>query len=212
MSRTSTNQSSKKGPATPGLRERRRRENLSRIVEAASHVFATHGFERTTMEMVAQRAQMGKASLYHYFPTKQSLFLEMLKQSNDKLARAVNHAISNKPENKSPNIALILNAAIEAFREQRTLLGLFLALHAGGTKYLKSLVGEQILADIQGVHQPIMEHLSCLLGPNSEKVKPIIISFLLGLAIRVIHGSDKDAAQEVEVFTEMLQDISKRSS
>ena len=164
------------------------------------------------MEMVAQRAQMGKASLYHYFPTKQSLFIAILKQANEKLAQSVNKAISKNPTNEPTDLSVILNAATKAFREQRALLGLFLTLHAGGVNHLKSLVGEQILNEIQMVHRPIIEQLDNLLGTDNNKLKPIVLSFLLGLAVRVIHGSDTDAAAEVAFFAKMINANSKRMS
>jgi AcrR family transcriptional regulator len=43
------------------------------IVNAAMGVFTRHGFRDTNLQRVAAAAGMGKSSLYHYFPTRESL-------------------------------------------------------------------------------------------------------------------------------------------
>ncbi len=44
------------------------------IVEAARKRFAHYGFSKVTMEEIATDVEMGKASLYYYFPNKENLF------------------------------------------------------------------------------------------------------------------------------------------
>lgn len=58
--------------------ERRQREKearRARILEAAERVFHSRGPELTTMEDVADEAQLGKGTLYLYFKTKEDLLL-----------------------------------------------------------------------------------------------------------------------------------------
>jgi AcrR family transcriptional regulator len=58
-------------PARPDLRDRKSRA----IVEAAARVFAENGFEAARMASVAERAGIGKSTLYEYFRSKEELFL-----------------------------------------------------------------------------------------------------------------------------------------
>jgi TetR/AcrR family transcriptional regulator len=44
------------------------------IIEAAKERFAHFGFSKVTMEEIASDVDLGKASLYYYFPTKEDLF------------------------------------------------------------------------------------------------------------------------------------------
>lgn len=44
------------------------------IIEAARDRFAHFGFSKVTMDEIASDVQLGKASLYYYFPTKEDLF------------------------------------------------------------------------------------------------------------------------------------------
>ena len=54
-----------------GLRERRREE----ILAAATREFARRGYDRTDLQLVADRMGVGKGTVYRYFPAKEALFL-----------------------------------------------------------------------------------------------------------------------------------------
>lgn len=61
-------------PAIP-LREQHRQDTRRHIVAAARGLFQSAGFAGTTMEAVAERAGVSRATLFNYFPSKQSLLL-----------------------------------------------------------------------------------------------------------------------------------------
>jgi len=58
-------------------RERRARTRAA-LLRAAGRVFAEHGFHQATLEAVAAAAGVSKGALYHYFPSKEQLFLALL--------------------------------------------------------------------------------------------------------------------------------------
>lgn len=49
------------------------------ILQAALEVFAELGFERATLQEVADRARVTKGALYHYFDSKDELFIELVR-------------------------------------------------------------------------------------------------------------------------------------
>ncbi len=58
------------------------------IIDAARDRFAHFGFSKVTMDEIASDVELGKASLYYYFPTKEELFkavitLEQTELKND---------------------------------------------------------------------------------------------------------------------------------
>ena len=57
------------------------KENL--ILQAARKRFAYYGFSKATMDEIARDVGMGKASLYYYFPTKESLFKAVISNEQD---------------------------------------------------------------------------------------------------------------------------------
>ncbi|MGC8596060.1 MAG: TetR/AcrR family transcriptional regulator [Candidatus Kryptoniota bacterium] len=57
---------------------RRKREIEFRkkvIIEAAREVFSKKGYDGTTIDEVAEKAELAKATLYKFFPTKEELYL-----------------------------------------------------------------------------------------------------------------------------------------
>ena len=49
-----------------------------RILDAAAHVFAEHGYAAGTTNRIAERARISIGSLYQYFPNKDAILLELL--------------------------------------------------------------------------------------------------------------------------------------
>ncbi|WP_130797436.1 TetR/AcrR family transcriptional regulator [Streptomyces otsuchiensis] len=62
--------------APPGLRELTRRTVRSRIAETAEEMFATEGYEATTVEAIAERVGMSKRSFFRYFASKEEVVIE----------------------------------------------------------------------------------------------------------------------------------------
>ena len=59
-----------------GLRERKKRQTRQAIAETAMRLFAERGFEAVTVNEIAEAAGVAKATLFTYFPTKESLVLD----------------------------------------------------------------------------------------------------------------------------------------
>lgn len=55
------------------------------IIEAARVRFAHFGFSKVTMEEIASDVELGKASLYYYFPTKEELFKAVIALEQEEL-------------------------------------------------------------------------------------------------------------------------------
>ncbi|MFF9350870.1 TetR family transcriptional regulator [Streptomyces sp. NPDC014734] len=68
-------------PALPS-QERRRDAAATRrrLLEAGRDLFAEHGYERTTVRTIAERAGVNQALLFRYFGSKQGLLTEVLAQ------------------------------------------------------------------------------------------------------------------------------------
>jgi AcrR family transcriptional regulator len=62
-----------------------KRATRERILEAALGVFSEKGFHVATMDEVAERAGVGKGTLYRYFANKEALFNELVRQRLEEL-------------------------------------------------------------------------------------------------------------------------------
>jgi TetR/AcrR family transcriptional repressor of mexJK operon len=63
------------------------KENI--ILDAARKRFAHYGFSKVTMDEIASDVEMGKASLYYYFPTKEDLFRAVILQEQNELKKNI---------------------------------------------------------------------------------------------------------------------------
>jgi len=53
-----------------------------RIIEIAQKIFARFGIQKSTMDEIAKKARMGKATLYYYFKSKEDIFAEVIKKES----------------------------------------------------------------------------------------------------------------------------------
>jgi AcrR family transcriptional regulator len=57
--------------------KQRREETWQRIMESAEQCFARHGYDSTGVADICRAAGISKGALYHHFPSKQAIFVEM---------------------------------------------------------------------------------------------------------------------------------------
>lgn len=66
-----------------GLRELKAARTRQTLTDVALDLFLRHGYDQTTMEQVAEHADVGTTTLYRYFPTKDQLLLDPLVEAID---------------------------------------------------------------------------------------------------------------------------------
>ena len=67
-----------------GISERREREKIERrtaILNCARELILLHGVQQVSMEDIARRAELSKATVYLYFPGKEALFNEICEEA-----------------------------------------------------------------------------------------------------------------------------------
>ncbi|RLB56605.1 MAG: hypothetical protein DRI34_08925 [Deltaproteobacteria bacterium] len=184
------------------VNEKQRARIIRRIHRAAERVFAECGFERATMEQVARRAGMAKASLYHYFPGKQALFAAVLEQALAELER-----LAERPAPAGGQLAQSLELVLDYLHQQYHLLGLLLPMHAAGRGRLRQLVGPQLAARVEQVHRQTFAGLKQLAGlmEGGEHLPGLVQSVMLGLGQKMQHGRGSQARQELALLERLLE-------
>jgi AcrR family transcriptional regulator len=95
-----------------------RAESRARIVDAALHLFAEHGYDGTSVRMIAERAGVSPGLLYHYFPAKEALLRALFEATmEDVRASFAQAAAAPTPEAR---LALLVRAAIRIVAEHRS--------------------------------------------------------------------------------------------
>ncbi|MEN0024742.1 MAG: helix-turn-helix domain-containing protein [Microbacterium sp.] len=84
-----------------GLREMKAARTRRQIAEVAVSAFIEHGYDETTMEQIAELAEIGTSTLYRYFPSKELLILEPFSEVLD-----FGHYLRARPADETAGEAL----------------------------------------------------------------------------------------------------------
>ncbi len=74
-----------------------RQATSERLLRVAASEFAQVGFEQANINVIAERAGLGKGTIYLYFPSKQDLFLALLRAIAQRQLTAIRAALSDGP-------------------------------------------------------------------------------------------------------------------
>ena len=84
----------------PGLRERKKARTRAAIREHAFRLFRAQGYDATTVEQIADAAEVSPSTFFRYFPTKEDVVLQ------DDLDLLWLEAIQEQPPEMSPIAAM----------------------------------------------------------------------------------------------------------
>jgi AcrR family transcriptional regulator len=96
--------------ARPGLRERKKIKTRQAIRKAAYRLFGEQGYAATSVERIADEAEVSPSTVFRYFPTKEDIVL------TDEYDPQVHDALLARPADESPVTAL-RNAVVEVFEQ-----------------------------------------------------------------------------------------------
>lgn len=71
-------------------------ERKIQIIKAAAKRFARHGLNKTTLDEIARDIRIGKATIYHYFNSKDDLYFASLKWECDLFIEQVKNVFENE--------------------------------------------------------------------------------------------------------------------
>ena len=125
MSRKTAKKESKDKPQKPiSRRERRGIETRERIFRAALRLFAERGFMATTIDSIAQEADIGKSTFFNYFDNKESILLQFREMQMGK----VQAFVMKNMKSEEPLTSLIYKLTLTMTEEQRKSPSLFSSL------------------------------------------------------------------------------------
>jgi AcrR family transcriptional regulator len=101
-------QTVQKATIPAGLRERKRAETHARIQAEAIRLFLERGFETTTLDDIAEAADVSRRTLFHYFESKEEIVLS----ARADFPNIIAEAIGRRPPGE-PLLDMVENALID---------------------------------------------------------------------------------------------------
>jgi len=84
--------------SSPGRRETNKQRTRSALEQAASHLFEEKGFAATTVRDIAAAAGVGERTFFRYFPSKEDLVLQQVRDLIPDLMDGVRRRPAGEPE------------------------------------------------------------------------------------------------------------------
>ncbi|RSL18687.1 TetR family transcriptional regulator [Edaphobacter aggregans] len=71
--------------STPSLREKQKHHTRTEIVRIAFELFAAHGYEDVSVEMICDAVGISRTTFFNYFPQKELILREIASSRVEKL-------------------------------------------------------------------------------------------------------------------------------
>jgi len=100
-----------------GRRERKKEETKNRIFVAAAQLFNDKGFDATTVDEIAERADVSKGTFFNYFPRKEALGYYLAEE----WLELVEHAVTETARSAEERIIELFAMGADSYGENREL-------------------------------------------------------------------------------------------
>jgi AcrR family transcriptional regulator len=142
----------------PGIRAARKDETQARIIHASMELFATRGYEGTSISAIAQKAQISRGAVFWHFGSKEGLFREACKRFFIPFWQEVERSLESLGPRERilalfdlyeqfvtanrETIQALVRWVLESATMRESLRGELLALHAMFTNDLRQAIAE----------------------------------------------------------------------
>jgi len=188
-----------------------RGEKRPRLVEAASAVFAEKGYASTRVADIAQRAGVGKGTVYEYFSSKEELLFAVFEMTNAEISVRMDAALAagGSTEEQLHNL---LRLAAEVITEQVEMQPVILDFWAASRgkdfedTYRKAVVSSytffrNLIADFIRDGQLRREFNTAI---DADALAATIVATVDGLGIQLYFDRSLDPHRITEAFGRML--------
>lgn len=171
--------------ASTVTKKRRREETRQKLLDSAFSVFATHGYERATVDEIVREAGFSKGAFYVHFGSKEDLFWAMLEGRIDVLQETMRGAL-DPAQPTAENERRVLEAIFALDKEDRHWPALFVEFVAQAAR--NERVREKLNEMYRRWHSFTVELLEE--GRLAGRVrKDLDVDFMASVTMALIEGS-----------------------
>ena len=148
-------------PAKP-VRKRDSAGTRARILNVATREFANKGFEGAKTDDIADRARINKRMIYHYFSSKEQLYLAVLEAAYDR-ARSSEQRLDLDRLEPLEALARFVEFTFDSFVRDRTFINLLATENRQRAKVLKKSLR------VNTMNSPVIAAIARILTAGEEK-------------------------------------------
>ena len=87
-----------------------------RLMEKAKELFIQFGYKAVSMDQIAEAAGISKATIYNYFPSKEELFMKVMRDIADEAYRDLDNHLNNT-DGAIAKIDVLINFSMEKLNQ-----------------------------------------------------------------------------------------------
>ena len=183
---------------------RREREQIMRreaILDSARKLFTDNGYESTTVDAIAAKAELGKGTIYSYFSGKEEIYLAILERELTILHNNMQKAVETS-STAAEALSNLYAAFIRHHKEYHLPESIF--VQVGDQRFIRldgllSKLREQASGWVQMISAVVKRGIESgeLICCDVEKVAKCIIGMILGITVQASMGQIKE---DLEVY------------
>ena len=152
-------------------------EKRKRILKTATAEFAEYGFENTSIQQIAKKAEISVGSVYKYFENKEELFSMVVKEGLLALEELLLHH-SKSDEDVIVKAEEVLKELLRFSKRHPELIKLYCSITTGNNTEFSRMLAERVESISAKVYTEVIEKAQAS-GDVRSDVNPKFFAFLL---------------------------------
>ena len=113
------------------LRERKKRMTHLRIIETAGELFIAQGYQTTTVDAIAEAAEISKPTFFNYFSTKHAVLQSMVERMDNEFIASIDSELK-KPSSTEQRLCHLMETTAHYMASRIPLMRVIIVEGLGG--------------------------------------------------------------------------------
>ena len=166
-------------PRSAATNERLRGESRARIIEHALALFAEHGYDGTTIKMIAESAGISQGLIYAHFAGKDALLVEIFEQSMHDVQASFAHADAGGTPRE--RLERLIRGSFEVLRRNERFWRLSYGVRMQAT-VLHHIGAERLNGWTAAIRQTLRRYLAEAGVPDAEVEAELLFALIDGVS------------------------------
>ncbi len=187
----------------------RKKERIKEILNAAELIFLRNGFNNSSMDEIADSADLGKGTIYYYFRSKEEIFFAIIKKEADRVYKEIKKRVSKKKP-LYRIVKEVMTFYLDYFSKNSAFLRLFFPCIAGLVKIENREILERYTKSYRKHLQFIKRIISLKIKEEklsfSEKSLLNLINLIqIGIGLKLLEGKEKEARNSLNLLLKIFK-------